>query len=217
MKRSLVFTVLALLLFFPAAGRAETSTPAQNPDLLAALPQDAPKASFAGGCFWCLESEFRPLPGVLYTRVGYEGGTTQNPTYDSVSTGKTGHAETIEIYYDPAKTDFRALVSHFLRKAHDPTTLNKQWVDEGTQYRSVIFYHDDEQRRIAQEEIEKTDAEKIHKGRIVTELTPAQTFWLAEDYHQQYYETYEKEKGSPHLRVILKDELKKKKEKERGF
>lgn len=234
MKRSrflLLFAPLPFLLSFFAVfmilngplsvgGRAgnnigDTTSIPQNPDLVAAMPNDLPKASFAGGCFWCMESEFRDHPGVVYTRVGYEGGTTENPTYDTVSKGNTGHAETIEIYYDPKKTDFAALVDHFLRNAHDPTTLNKQWVDEGTQYRSIIFYHDAEQQKIAQSVIEKIDAEKIYKARIVTELIPAEKFWLAEDYHQQYYETYEKEKGSPHLRVILKSELKKKKEQER--
>jgi peptide-methionine (S)-S-oxide reductase len=211
------FAVLAILSGpFSVMGRAgDTTSIPQNPDLAAAMPENLPKASFAGGCFWCLESEFRDRLGVVYTRVGYAGGTTENPTYDSVSKGKTGHAEVIEIYYDPAKTDYAALVDHFLRNAHDPTTLNKQWVDEGTQYRSIIFYHDPEQQNIAQSIIEKIDAEKIYKARIVTELIPAEKFWLAEGYHQQYYETYEKEKGSPHLRVILKSELKKKKEQER--
>lgn len=128
-----------------------------------------------------------------------------------VTTGRTGHAETIEIYYNPEKTSYQELVDHFLRRAHDPTTLNQQWVDKGTQYRSAIFYHDEDQKKIAEETIERVDAEKIYKGRIVTEVLPAPIFWEAEEYHQQYYETYEKEKGQPHLRVILKGELKKKK------
>jgi peptide-methionine (S)-S-oxide reductase len=220
------FTVLTILssVFSLGVRAGDVTSIPQNPDLAAAMPKELPpkhlpKASFAGGCFWCLESEFRDRPGVVYTRVGYAGGKTENPSYESVSKGDTGHAETIEIYYDPKKTDYTALVDHFMRNAHDPTTLNKQWVDEGTQYRSVIFYHDAEQKNIAQSMIEKIDAEKVHKARIVTELIPAEKFWLAEDHHQQYYETYEKEKGSPHLRVILKSELKKKKEqeKQRGY
>lgn len=214
MKRTPFYAllVIAALLIFTGLSRAGdiTSIPS-NPDLVTAMPENLPKATFAGGCFWCLESEFRDRPGVVYTRVGYAGGSVENPTYEMITTGKTGHAETIEIYYNPEKTSYQDLVDHFLRRAHDPTTLNQQWVDKGTQYRSAIFYHDAEQKKIAEETIDRIDAEKIYKGRIVTEVTPAPVFWEAEDYHQRYYETYEKEKGQPHLRVILKGELKKKK------
>ena len=213
------FIALFLALILASAGVArtgETTDPVtsipDNPDLVSVMPENLPKATFAGGCFWCLESEFRNKPGVVFTRSGYSGGTVENPTYDMITTGKTGHAETIEIYFDPKKTSFKTLVDHFLRNAHDPTTLNQQWVDKGTQYRSVIFYHDDEQKKIAEDSIEKINAEKIYASPIVTQVTPAPVFWPAEDYHQQYYEKYEKERGQPHLRVILKDELKKKKD-----
>ena len=147
----------------------------------------------------------------MFTRSGYTGGTADNPTYEMVTTGKTGHAEANEIYYDPSKTTYQDLLDHFLRRAHDPTTLNRQWVDEGTQYRSAIFYHDEDQKKQALETIARINAEKIYKSPIVTEVLPATTFWPAEEYHQQYYEKYEKTSGMPHLRVILKDELKKKK------
>lgn len=214
MKRIPFYALLLAvsLLVFAGLSRAGdiTSIPS-NPDLVTIMPENLPKATFAGGCFWCLESEFRDRPGVVYTRVGYAGGHMDHPTYEAVTTGKTGHAEAIEIYYDPAKTSYQDLVDHFLRRAHDPTTLNQQWVDKGTQYRSAIFYHDDEQKKIAEDTIGRVDAEKIYQGRIVTEVIPAPTFWEAESYHQRYYETYEKEKGQPHLRVILKGELKKKK------
>ncbi len=188
-----------------------TSLP-DNPDLVQIMPENLPKATFAGGCFWCLESEFRNKPGVVFTRSGYTGGTVDNPAYDMVTTGKTGHAEAVEIFYDPAKTDFQALTDHFLRNAHNPTTIDRQWVDEGTQYRSAIFYHDDEQKRIAEETIARINAEKIYAAPIVTQVVPADVFWPAEDYHQQYYEKYERERGQPHLRVILKNELKNKKD-----
>jgi peptide-methionine (S)-S-oxide reductase len=203
---------LAICLIFGGFGKAAVTSIPSNPDLVTIMPENLPKATFAGGCFWCLESEFRNLPGVVFVRSGYTGGTTENPTYEQVTTGRTGHAEANEIYYDPAKTTYQALLDHFLRRAHDPTTVNRQWVDEGTQYRSAIFYHDAEQKKQAEDTIARIDAEKIYKTPIVTQLAPAATFWPAEDYHQQYYEKYEKRTGSPHLRVILKDELKKKKE-----
>ncbi len=215
-SRYLLIPVLFMLGLFCSAfltglSRAQPLERTQNPDLVTSVPENLPKASFAGGCFWCMESEFRPFPGVVFTRAGYEGGTTDNPTYAQVTTGKTGHAEVLEIYYDPSKTDYQKLVDHFMRNAHDPTTLNQQWVDEGTQYRSVIFYHDAAQQKIAEDTIARIDGEKIYKGRIVTEVIPATTFWIAEEYHQQYYEKYEKEKGTPHIREVLKDEIRKKK------
>ncbi|MCB1555812.1 MAG: peptide-methionine (S)-S-oxide reductase MsrA [Alphaproteobacteria bacterium] len=171
-------------------------------------PDTYPVASFAGGCFWCVEYAFREMPGVVYTRVGYSGGGIDRPNYGDVSTGKTGHAEAVEVYYDPEKTDYETLVMAFLKDAHDPTQKNRQGVDVGPQYRSVIFYHDDEQKRIAQEAITRLTAEKYYKKPIVTEILPARTFWKAEDYHQQYYEKYETRTGQPHIRVLLKERKK---------
>lgn len=168
------------------------------------LPENTPYASFAGGCFWCMESEFRRLDGVVYTRSGYEGGTTENPTYEQVSSGRTGHTETTEIYFDPAKISYRDLVDHFLRRAHDPTTLNAQGVDEGTQYRSAIFYHDEEQKKSVEEVIAQVTADKAWKDPIVTEVLPQEKFWPAEEYHQQYYEKYEEKTGRPHIRALYK-------------
>ena len=212
--KSIAFCLLIFLsiyLISRGSGHSETTSIPSNPDLVTTMPQNLPKATFAGGCFWCLESEFRNRPGVVFTRSGYTGGTVDHPTYEMVTTGKTGHAEANEIYYDPLKTTYQDLLDHFLRRAHDPTTLNRQWVDEGTQYRSAIFYHDEDQKKQALETIAHINAEKIYKSPIVTEVLPATTFWPAEEYHQQYYEKYEKTSGMPHLRVILKDELKKKK------
>lgn len=168
-------------------------------------PDDYPIATFAGGCFWCLESEFRALKGVVYTISGYSGGELENPTYSDITTGKTGHAEVTDIYYDPVIITYRELTDYFLRKFHDPTQLNRQGVDVGTQYRSAIFYHDDEQKKVASEAIASAEADKVWNDPIVTTLEPLQKFWPAEDYHQQYYEKYEKANGRPHIRVLLKE------------
>lgn len=168
-------------------------------------PQNTPVATLAGGCFWCVESEFRALDGVLYTVSGYTGGEIDNPSYQDITTGKTGHAEAVDIYYDPEIITYRELVDFFLRKAHDPTQLNRQGVDKGTQYRSAIFYHDEEQKHIAEEAIKAAETDKVWKDDIVTTLEPLTTFWPAEEYHQQYYEKYEKANGRPHIRVLLKE------------
>lgn len=201
-----VFTMFSI--FSPA--RAEP-----GPDYLKNRPEGMPVATFAGGCFWCIESEFRPLPGVLFTIVGYSGGKTENPTYEDVSTGKTGHAEALEIYFDPQKITYEALVEHFLKRAHDPTELNRQWVDQGTQYRSAIYYHDEEQHKAAQELIDRLTTEKYFRKPIVTEVKPAETFWAAEEYHQNYYDRYKETYGKNHRRVEAKKEIKKQREKER--
>lgn len=204
-----VITVLAMFSLFTPA-RAEA-----GPDFLKAKPEGTPVATFAGGCFWCLESEFRPLPGVLFTIVGYTGGTFENPTYDDVSTGKTGHAEALEIYFDPSKITYEQLVEHFLKRAHDPTELNRQWVDIGTQYRSAIFYQDEEQHKTAQAVIDHLTKEKYFRKPIVTELKPAEKFWLGEEYHQNYYDRYRETYGEIHRRVEAKKVMKKEREKDR--
>ncbi|PCJ98650.1 MAG: peptide-methionine (S)-S-oxide reductase [Zetaproteobacteria bacterium] len=172
-------------------------------------PDNYPVATLAGGCFWCLESEFRALDGILHTRVGYIGGNLQQPSYQDITTGKTGHAEAVEITFDPDKVSYEQLVTFFLTKAHNPTTLNRQGVDVGTQYRSEIFYHNDKQRKIAEHLINTVDTQTKYKAPIVTKLSPADKFWLGEDYHQQYYEKYEKDKGQIHPRVYFKRQSKK--------
>ncbi len=167
-------------------------------------PEGYPVATLAGGCFWCMESEFRALDGILFTRSGYTGGHLDNPTYQDVSTGRTGHAEAVEITYDPEKISYEELVKFFLTRAHDPTQVDRQGVDVGTQYRSEIFYHDEEQKQIAENVIKTLEDEKRFKKPIATKISPASTFWEAEGYHQQYYEKYEEETGKPHIRVLLK-------------
>lgn len=166
--------------------------------------QEVELATLAGGCFWCLESEFRSRQGVLFTIVGYTAGHVDNPSYHDVTTGKSGHAEAVEIYYDPKLVSYEELVRYFLEDAHDPTTLNRQGVDVGTQYRSEIFYHDETQKGIAELLIKDIDAKGIHKDSIVTKISPAVKFWEGEEYHQQYYEKYEAENGVPHIRMIYK-------------
>src|SRR5256714_5114038 len=144
-------------------------------------------ATFAAGCFWGVEAAFRQVPGVTATRVGYTGGTITNPTYKQVCTDRTGHAEAVEVTYDPARVSYDDLLRVFWEN-HDPTQRNRQGPDVGTQYRSAIFYHDPEQEaaaRASQEQLERSGA---HKRPIVTEIVPAGTFYPAEDYHQQYLE-----------------------------
>ena len=144
-------------------------------------------ATLAGGCFWGMEDILRTLPGVLSTRVGYTGGTTPNATYDKVKRGDTGHAEAIEVVFDPAKVSYADLLGVFFRM-HDPTTLNRQGNDIGTSYRSAIFYHDDEQRRTAERVKAEVDKSGKWKRPVVTEIVAAREFWPAEDYHQDYLE-----------------------------
>lgn len=215
MKSPLTLTAFAIA-FLSMFSMSSPAWAAAGPDYLNSKPADStPVATFAGGCFWCTESEFRPLPGVLFIIVGYTGGHTQNPTYEEVSTGKTGHAEAMEVYFDPDKTSYEQLVEYFLTRAHDPTELNRQWVDEGTQYRSGIYYHDEEQRRVAQGVIDRLTQEAYFKRPIVTELKPASTFWPAEEYHQNYYERYRETYGQNHRRVDAKKALKKARDKAR--
>lgn len=166
------------------------------------MPIETETADFAGGCFWCLESAFAEQPGLVSTVVGYSGGTVESPTYEQVSTGKTGHAETVEVVYDPQKTDYRALVSFFLTSAHDPTQIDRQGVDIGPQYRSVIFYRSEAQKAIAEAEIARLTAARHFKAPIATRVAPFMQFWVAEDYHQKYYDKYEALTGRPHVRAL---------------
>ena len=144
-------------------------------------------ASFAAGCFWGVEATFRELKGVVETTVGYMGGHTKDPNYNEVCTGTTGHAETLQLKYDPDEISFEKLLEVFWNK-HDPTTKNRQGPDIGEQYRSIIFYHNPEQKKLAEESKEKLDSSGKYRNPVVTEIIPAGTFYPAEDYHQQYLE-----------------------------
>ena len=144
------------------------------------------KATLAGGCFWCTEAVFAELKGVKKVVSGYTNGTVPNPTYKQVCTGLTGHAEAIEVEYDPAVVPFEKLLEVFFA-THDPTTLNRQGADAGTQYRSGIYYHDDEQKQVAEKVIKALDDAKVFPAKIVTEVKKAEKFYPAEDYHQDYF------------------------------
>jgi len=145
------------------------------------------KAVFAGGCFWCMQNPYDELKGVVSTAVGYTGGNKDNPTYEEVCSGNTGHAEAIEVLYDPLQISYTELLNVFWRNI-DPTTLNRQFADAGTQYRTAIFYHNEEQKQSAESSKREMEQSGIHDDSIVTEITPASTFYKAEDYHQKYYE-----------------------------
>jgi peptide-methionine (S)-S-oxide reductase len=162
-------------------------------------------ATFGNGCFWCTEAIFQNVDGVEKVESGYSGGTVKNPTYKEVCSGLTGHAEVIQITFDPKKVTYDELLEIFW-KTHDPTTLNRQGNDVGTQYRSVIFYHNDQQKQLAEEYKKKlTDAEAFD-GPIVTEITPYATFYKAEDYHQNYYNL---NGNAPYCSYIIQPKLEK--------
>ena len=154
--------------------------------VMTANAQQLEKATFAGGCFWCMEQPFDELDGVISTTSGYTGGQKDDPTYREVSAGTTGHAESVEVLFDPDKVSYSELLDVFWRNI-DPTTPDRQFVDVGTQYRTAIFYHSDEQKRLAEESREKMDGSGRFGKPVVTEITPAGTFYRAEDYHQDYY------------------------------
>jgi peptide-methionine (S)-S-oxide reductase len=145
------------------------------------------KATFAAGCFWGVEDAFRQVKGVTSTTVGYTGGTTLNPTYKEVCTDRTGHAEAVEVEFDPNQVSYRELLALFFQ-SHDPTTLNRQGPDFGSQYRSAIFFHDADQEKEAREAKAALEKAGIFKRPIVTQIVPAPEFYRAEDYHQQYFE-----------------------------
>lgn len=161
------------------------------------------KATLGGGCFWCTEAVFQTLPGVITVISGYAGGTKVNPTYEEICTGKTGHAEVVEITFDPAKISYEKLLDVFW-KAHDPTTLNKQGADVGTQYRSVIFYHNQKQKLSAEKS--KSEAQKNFSGSIVTEIKPIVHFYPAEEYHQNYFE---KNPDAAYCKFVIRPKLEK--------
>lgn len=160
-------------------------------------------ATFGGGCFWCLEAVLQRIEGVLSVRSGYAGGTTANPTYEQVCTGQTGHAEVVQVTFDPEMISFEELLDVFWQ-AHDPTTLNRQGADVGSQYRSIILTADDRQKSVA--EASKSKAQKNWHEPIVTEIRPLDTFWEAEDYHQNYYNTHT---TAGYCRVVISPKLKK--------
>ena len=156
-------------------------------------------ATLAGGCFWCLEAVFEQVRGVESVVSGYSGGHTANPTYEMVCGGRTGHAEVVQITFDPAVVSYRELLGLFFTM-HDPTTLNRQGPDSGTQYRSAVYYHSAEQKAVAEETIAELTASAVWPAPIVTEVTPIDVFYPAEEYHQEYYR---RNLGQPYCQVII--------------
>ncbi len=163
------------------------------------------KATFGMGCFWCTEAVFQRLKGVTKVESGYMGGKVKNPTYEEVTTGKTGHAEVSQIMYDPAKISFSDLLEVFW-KMHDPTTLNRQGADVGTQYRSAIFYHNAQQKAEAEKYKAEISKAKVYPNPIVTQIVPGQTFYKAEDYHQNYYNLNGR---APYCRMVILPKIEK--------
>ncbi|OLC68947.1 MAG: peptide-methionine (S)-S-oxide reductase [Gemmatimonadetes bacterium 13_1_40CM_4_69_8] len=156
-------------------------------------------ATLAGGCFWCLEAVFQQLKGVTKVTSGYAGGTVPNPSYEAVCTGRTGHAEVVQIEFDPAGVSYRELLDVFF-VIHDPTTLNRQGVDEGTQYRSAVFYHSPQQQQVAEAVIAELEAGKVWDDPIVTEVVPLDAFYPAEEYHRDYFR---RNPGQSYCRAVI--------------
>lgn len=161
-------------------------------------------ATFANGCFWCTEAIFEQLDGVISATSGYTGGQTKNPTYKEVCTGETGHAEALQIVYDPKKISFDELLEVFW-ETHDPTTLNRQGADVGTQYRSGIFYHNEEQKQKAEKYKAELNKSGAFNNPIVTEITPFTKFYTAENYHQEYFEN--NENNNPYCKVVIRPKV----------
>ncbi len=165
--------------------------------------QEFERATLGAGCFWCIEAVFQRIEGVKSVISGYSGGKVENPTYEEVCSGRTGHAEVVQITFDPKVISYGEILDIFW-KAHDPTSLNRQGPDEGTQYRSIILYHDEEQKRIAEKS--KSEVSKNFDKPIVTEIRPLTEFYKAEDYHQDYYN---RNRNAPYCRLVIHPKLKK--------
>jgi peptide-methionine (S)-S-oxide reductase len=168
------------------------------------IPDNAESITLGAGCFWCVEAVYQQIPGVLSVTSGYMGGKTKNPTYDDICTGETGHAEVARVVFDPAQTSLEKILEVFWH-AHDPTTLNRQGGDTGTQYRSAIFYGNEAQRSVAEKS--KAEAAKEFSRPIVTEITKATEFHAAENYHQDYYRL--NKNRNPYCQVVIAPKLKK--------
>ena len=159
--------------------------------------------TLANGCFWCTEAIFKKLKGIKSILPGYAGGTVKNPSYNQVCTGSTGHAESIQIKFDPTVISFEKILDIFWH-THDPTTLNRQGNDIGTQYRSAIFYHDEKQKEIAEKSKKELEEEHVYKDPVVTEISPFKNFYVAEDYHKDYYENH---KDNPYCNFVIDPKL----------
>ena len=168
------------------------------------IEQNIQQATFGAGCFWCVEAIFERLEGVTDVRAGYTGGEVENPSYEDVCSGRTGHVEVIQLDFNPQIISFKQLLNIFW-KAHDPTTMNRQGADTGTQYRSAVFYHSNSQRDIAEKSMKEADTAKMYENSIVTEITPLDVFYPAEDCHQDYYR---RNVNAQYCQVVIQPKLK---------
>ena len=202
----LLTAVIALLPMLSSCETEKNADKREDSRTMPEIPKDVvtETATLGGGCYWCLEAAYRQLDGVYKVTSGFMGGSVKNPTYDEVCTGKTGHAEVLQIVFDPKKISYERLLAWFW-DLHDPTTLNRQGNDIGTQYRSVIFYHSDEQKKVA--EASKKAAAKLFDDPIVTEITQASKFYPAPDEHQDYY--FNNKNKNPYCRYVIEPKLKK--------
>jgi len=184
----MIKTILAIVMIaLSSASQGNDFTEQKNiENMLITEKKNQDVATFGAGCFWCVEAIFQDLKGVTDVVSGYSGGQVKNPTYAEVCTGNTGHAEVCQIHFDPQIISYKELLNVFWR-THDPTTLNRQGADVGTQYRSVIFYHNEEQRKLAEESKRETDRSGLYKKPLVTEITAFEQFYPAEEYHQDYF------------------------------
>ncbi len=204
MKTTLIVVLLSALVLCVLAADPTPRPGAPPTTPMNTIPEGAEVITLGAGCFWCTEAVFQQIPGVISVKPGYMGGQTKNPTYEQVCTGTTGHAEVARIVYDPKKTT-TAKILHVFWHAHDPTSLNRQGADHGTQYRSAIFYSTETQK--AEAEQAKAEAAKEFPRPIVTEITKAGEFYIAENYHQDYYQL--NKDRNPYCRAVITPKLRK--------
>ena len=192
-RRLIPFYFIGIILGFILAGTEKN------------INQNIEQATFGAGCFWCVEAVFQNIEGVLDVRSGYTGGITENPTYEDICTGKTGHAEVIQIDFDSTLISYDKLLNIFW-KSHDPTTLNRQGADTGTQYRSAIYFHSETQKELARKSKDAADKMKLYSNPIVTEISPLTKFYIAENYHQDYYRINQ---NAPYCQLVIRPKLEK--------
>jgi peptide-methionine (S)-S-oxide reductase len=205
MKKLLILgtVIIVTLLLIYMNRKTEKMSHKQNQPVVSLEGKEV--ATLGGGCFWCVEAVFDDLKGVESVESGYSGGAMPNPSYSQVCTGTTGHAEVIQVVFDPKVISYKEILQVFFT-VHDPTTLNRQGADVGTQYRSVIFYHNDQQKAVAEQVIKEINEAKIWDDPIVTELSPIKEFYKAEDYHQEYFKL---NSGQPYCRVVIAPKVRK--------
>ena len=206
MMRTMIFVVMtgATALLSCAQPASTTSLSKKEKDMNTNIPARTDTATFANGCFWCTEAIFEELKGVVSSTSGYSGGAVANPTYKQVCGGETGHAECLQIVYDPAVVSFKDLLEVFW-ETHDPTTLNQQGADVGTQYRSAVFFHNEEHKAEAEKYKAELDKSGAFNDPIVTEITPFTKFYPAEDYHQRYFDN--NENVNPYCKIVIRPKV----------